>query len=189
MKLSHYIVASGKYWLISNRHNNDDVKLMNWLMNGANHGTIDTCGENVTSMPPLNDAKGGICLLKGGGIDNIGIDSKLLKMELGQQIPIKMKRDVIKRARANHGDYYSEVSDTDYSCWYHRNTIRKSSHDAGGLIEYALSNSRLGLFDECVTQKFYMRNPCNNTLIKYRVKTMSFSRMCMVMQMVIKVIS
>ena len=29
----------GKYWLITNRHNNDDVKLMGWLMNGANHGT------------------------------------------------------------------------------------------------------------------------------------------------------
>ena len=98
----------GKYWLISNHHNNDDVKLMNWLMNGENHGTIDTCGENVSSMPPLNDAKGGIRLLKGGGIDN---HSKLLKMELGQQIPIKspykMKKDVIKRVRANHGDYYS----------------------------------------------------------------------------------
>ena len=36
------------------------------------------------------------------------------------------------------------------------------------MIEYALPNSRLGFFDECVNQKFYMRDPCDNTLIKYR---------------------
>ena len=33
-----------------NRHNDDDVKLMSWLMNGANHGTVDTCGKNVDSL-------------------------------------------------------------------------------------------------------------------------------------------
>ena len=38
----------GHYWLVLNRHNDDDVKLMRWLMNGANHGTVDTCGENVS---------------------------------------------------------------------------------------------------------------------------------------------
>ena len=43
----------GRYWLVLNRHNDDDVKLMSWLMNGANHGTVDTCGENVNS---LNDS-------------------------------------------------------------------------------------------------------------------------------------
>ena len=40
----------GWYWLVLNRHNDDDVKLMSWLMNGANHGTVDTCGENVNSL-------------------------------------------------------------------------------------------------------------------------------------------
>ena len=30
-----------------NRHNDDDVKLMSWLMNGANHDTVDMCGKNV----------------------------------------------------------------------------------------------------------------------------------------------
>ena len=33
-----------------NRHNDDDVKLMSWLMNGVNYGTVDTCGENVNSL-------------------------------------------------------------------------------------------------------------------------------------------
>ena len=36
-----------------NRHNDDDVKLMSWLMNGANHSTVDTYGKNVNS---LNDS-------------------------------------------------------------------------------------------------------------------------------------
>ena len=33
-----------------NRHNDDDVKLMSWLMNGANHDTVDMCGKNVNSL-------------------------------------------------------------------------------------------------------------------------------------------
>ena len=37
----------GKHWVVKNRHNNNDVKLMKWLMTGGNHGTIDTCGENI----------------------------------------------------------------------------------------------------------------------------------------------
>ena len=37
----------GKYWLVKNRRNDDDVKLMKWLMTGGNHGTIDTCREDV----------------------------------------------------------------------------------------------------------------------------------------------
>ena len=30
-----------------NRHNDEDTKLMGWLMNGAGHGTVDVCGENL----------------------------------------------------------------------------------------------------------------------------------------------
>ena len=84
----------GKYWLINNRHNDDDIKLMGWLMNGAHHGTVDMCGENVSSMTPVMDRQCGIRLLKSGAIGN---HLKLLKMELGQQTPIKspykMKRE------------------------------------------------------------------------------------------------
>ena len=38
----------GKYWLVKNAYNNDDTKLMKWLMTGANHRTIDMCGKNVS---------------------------------------------------------------------------------------------------------------------------------------------
>ena len=118
-KIQKWWEIFGKYWQISNRHNNNDVKLMCWLMNGANHGTMDTCGKNVSLMTLLIDNNNGIHLLKGGGIDN---HSKLLKMELGQQIPIKslykIKRDLIKRARSN-SSHYRGPSDMDHSCWYH----------------------------------------------------------------------
>ena len=64
-------------------------------MNGANHGTVDTCGENVSMMEQL------ICsnthLTKSKSINN---HSKLLKMELGQQVsiksPFKLMRDAVK---------------------------------------------------------------------------------------------
>ena len=71
---------------------------MGWLMNGACHGTVDTCGENAaSSFMPLHDHNRGSRLLISGAIDN---RLKLLKMELGQQISIKskqkMKRDIMK---------------------------------------------------------------------------------------------
>ena len=36
----------GKYWLVKYERNDDDVKMMCWLMTGGSHGMIDTCGEN-----------------------------------------------------------------------------------------------------------------------------------------------
>ena len=36
----------GKYWLVKNDHNDDDIKKMKWLMTGGNHATVDMCGEN-----------------------------------------------------------------------------------------------------------------------------------------------
>ena len=102
-KLQKWWELFGRYWLIVNRHNDDNVKLMGWLMNGAHHGTVDVCGENVSIMKPVQDRRRGIRLLTGDTIDN---HSKLLKLELGQQIPIKsphkMKRDLIKRATASN---------------------------------------------------------------------------------------
>ena len=61
----------GRYWLALNRHNDNDMKLMGWLMNGVCHGTIDTCGENVAnSFTPLHDHDRGSRLLISGAIDN-----------------------------------------------------------------------------------------------------------------------
>ena len=93
----------GRYCLVLNRRNDDDTKLMGWLMNGAYHGTIDTCGENAaSSFMPLHDHDRGSRLLISGAIDN---HLKLLKIELGQQISIKskqkMKRDIMKCALAS----------------------------------------------------------------------------------------
>ena len=63
---------------------------MGWLMNGACHGTVDTCGESAaSSFTPLHDRDRGSRLLISGAIDN---QSKLLKMELGQQISIKSNK-------------------------------------------------------------------------------------------------
>ena len=39
-KIQKWWEIFGNYWLISNCHNNDDIKLMSWLMNGANHGIV-----------------------------------------------------------------------------------------------------------------------------------------------------
>ena len=54
-------------------------------MTGANHGTIDMCGENVSYARELPNGKMG-CLAQGDGLSN---HSKWLKFELGQQLPIK----------------------------------------------------------------------------------------------------
>ena len=159
----------GKYWLISNCHNDDDVKLMGWLMNGANHGTIDVCGENVSNMCPVMDCKWGIRLLKSSALDN---HSKLLKMELGQQIPIKsshkIKRDIGKRRQTLSNSPVLRSNSFDHCYWYDQRVRKVSSLNACGPIEYSLPNSRWGFFDECVTQKFSDTDLGQASLISYR---------------------
>ena len=134
----------GRYWLVLNRHNDDDTKLMGWLINGVCHGTVDTCGENAAgSFTPLHDCDRGSRLLISGAIDN---HSKLLKMELGQQISIKskqkMKRDIMKHALASccqqiHTPFHN-------SCWL-------SSHSR---VDYSVPNTQNGFFDACVLKSF-----------------------------------
>ena len=88
------VVHFWKYWLIKNERNDNDVKLMKWLMTGGNHGTIDICGENVS----LHCEK-----MVGRSSDRIAIYrlTKAPKLELGSQLPIKSpfkySGDVIKR--------------------------------------------------------------------------------------------
>ena len=43
----------GKYWSAKNCHNNNNVKVMGWLMNGVGHGTVDMCGETVSMITLL----------------------------------------------------------------------------------------------------------------------------------------
>ena len=88
-----------------NRHNDDDVKLMSWLMNGANHGTMDTCGKNVNS---LNDS---LIHARVGERVILGNNSRLLRKEFSQQVPIKsrqkMNRDISKFMKNSFGDNFS----------------------------------------------------------------------------------
>ena len=70
---------------MKNAYNNDDTKLMKWLMTGANHGTIDTCGENVShARELLPDGKTGHLVQ---GLNN---HSKQIKLELGQQLQLNL---------------------------------------------------------------------------------------------------
>ena len=81
-KLQKWWCLSGKYWPVKNLYNDDNSKLMKWLMNGANHSTIDTCGENVSFARGLVFSKDGCRkghLLESGGMDN---HSKILKLDL-----------------------------------------------------------------------------------------------------------
>ena len=73
----------GRYWLCVNRHNDQDTKLIGWLKNGAGHGTVDVCGENLGVFEPVYDRVRGSRLLLSGAIDN---KSKFLKAELGHQV-------------------------------------------------------------------------------------------------------
>ena len=83
----------GKYWLIKSERNEDDIKLFKWLMTGGNHGTIDTCGENVS--PHCEKMVGRGCLIESQSIDT---PAKAPKLELGSQLlvksPFKYSRDV-----------------------------------------------------------------------------------------------
>ena len=148
-----------------NQHNDDDNKLMSWLMNGADHGTIDVCGENVSSIRPMHDHRHGIRLLRSNTMDN---HSKLLKMALGQQIPIKspykMKRVVMKRVKSLNPTLAPRNLDQG-SCWFD-NKIMQSSSSCGPL-KYSLRNSKWAFFYECVTQRFFDRDPDAGMLIQY----------------------
>ena len=83
--------------------------------------------------------------------------SKLLKMELGQQIPVKscckLNKDMVKRAQSCLSDIPTNM---DYSCWYSQKMGQLPTYNCCGLMEYSLPNSRLGFFNTCVTQKFYL---------------------------------
>ena len=109
--------------------------MMGWLMNDAGHGTVDMCGENVSTMDPVVNEKSGSRLLKSGNMNNF---SKLLKMELGQQIPVKscykLKRDMVKRAQSCLSDVPTHM---DYTCWYSQKMGQIPMYNCCGLMEYS----------------------------------------------------
>ena len=77
-------------------------------MNGANHGTVDTCGENVNSL------NGCLIHARVGERVILGNNSRLLCKELGQQVPIKsrqkMNRDISKFMKNSFWDNFSTTS-------------------------------------------------------------------------------
>ena len=104
----------GRYWLIINRHN-DDVKLMTWLMNGAAHGTVDVCDENVNYCFDEGKSKHvGTRLI----IDN---NSKLLCKELGQQIKSRQKLNRDVKFMTNTFGEECSASNVRRDCWKWQN--------------------------------------------------------------------
>ena len=146
--------SGGQYCLMLNRHNDDDVKLMSWLMNGANHGTVDTCGENVNS---LNDS---LIHARVGERVILGNNSRLLGKELGQQVPIKsrqkMNRDISKFMKNSFGDNFSTTAPPNEHRFWKVNGF-----------DYVEPNTRNGFFDPCVIQRFFPVDPSPQPLMVY----------------------
>ena len=131
----------GQYWLVLNRHNDDDVKLMSWLMNGANHSTVDMCGENVNSL------NGYLIQARVGERVILGNNSRLLCKELSQQVPIKsrqkMNRDISKFMKNSFGDNFQPPPPpNEHRFW-------KANGFAANYIEPNMHN---GFFGSCIIQ-------------------------------------
>ena len=145
----------GKYWLIKKERNDDNVKLMKWLMTGGNHGTIGTCRENISLHFEKMTGRGHL-------VESQSINSpvKALKLELGSQLPVKSlfkySRDVIKRL---NDDRQSGLNSNSLPNWSNEHIDIVCEYKDIDCIELALPNSKIGFFDECVTQKFYEDNP------------------------------
>ena len=146
----------GRYWLVLNRHNDDDVKLISWLMNGANHDTVDTCGENVNSL------NGSLIHARVGERVILGNNSRLLHKELGQQVPIKsrqkMNRDISKFMKNSFGDNFSTTPPPNEHRFWKAN---------GFAADYVEPNTRNGFFDSCVIQRFFPVDPSPQSLMVY----------------------
>ena len=138
----------GQYWLVLNRHNDDDVKLMSWLMNGANHSTVDTSGENVNSL------NGYLIHTRVGERVILGNNSRLLHKELSQQVPIKsrqkMNRDISKFMKNSFGDNFSTTPPPNEHRFWKAN---------GFAANYVEPNTCNGFFDSCIIQRFFPVDP------------------------------
>ena len=151
-------------WLVKNQFNDSDCKKMNWLMTGGNHATVDTSGENFTmhcdsmcykcqrDLPGIDRLKYIGC---GRLINSCSIDTpaRLLKLELGAQLPIKslpkLKRDIVKSLK--RGSFCGQLTSHGSKYWQGRSIM---PHHRDESIEYALPNSRSSFFDNSVVQKF-----------------------------------
>ena len=143
--------AFGKYWIKEREWCKDDVEMMRWLMTGANHATVDTCGEHIGSSA-MADYK-----VIGRRMDQDTFDnpSKLLKQELGMQLPLKsifkLRRDARKFAGRNRMPVVCGVLDPFY--WYYDGYLMRGQTCSGR--EVLLANNKSLFFDECIVQHFH----------------------------------
>ena len=119
-----------------------------------NHATVDTCGEHLGS----NDLAQRDYKMKGLRLCKDAIDnpSKLLKQELGMQLPVKLifklRRDMRKFAGRNLLGSQS-MSPLDLFYWYYDGSLGLGQVCSGH--EVLLANNKASFFDECVVQKFH----------------------------------
>ena len=116
---SAWMNVFGKYWIGQEYWCRDDVEMIHWLTTGANDAMVDTCSEHLgSSMLSQRDFQ-----IKGSRLcrDVIDNPSKLLKVELGMQLPMKsifkLRRDMQKFAGRNLlGSQHMSILDPYY--WY-----------------------------------------------------------------------
>ena len=152
----------GKYWLDQEEWCKDDVEMIPWFTTGANHATVDTCGEHLASrILAQRDYK-----IKGSRLSRTTFynPSKLLKQELGMQLPIKsifkLRRDMRKFAGRNLlGSQFMSVLDPFY--WNYDGGLTLGQVASGR--EILLANNKASFFDECIVQSF-IAGPFNRTI-------------------------
>ena len=142
----------GKYWIGLEDWCKSDVDQMHWLMMGANHMTVDTCGENmgayIIGSRNIDDAR----------CPSLHTPSRVLRRELGMQLPIrsrcKVRRDVLKFAMRNNIRNSEERSLFDETYWKTNGYIDEGKLNAD-CCEILLPNSKDCFFDECIVQPFH----------------------------------
>ena len=143
--------AFGKYWIKEREWCKDDVEMMRWLMTGANHATVDTCGEHIGSSAMVDYKVIGRRMDK----DTFYNPSKLLKQELSMQLPLKsifkLRRDARKFAGRNRMPVVCGVLDPFY--WYYDGYLKCGQICSGR--EVLLANNKSSFFDECIVQHFH----------------------------------
>ena len=145
-----------KYWSVKNGRNDDDVKLLKWLMTGGNHGTMDTCLENFSLYCDKMSGKGRLIESK-----SINTPAKALKLELRSQLPVKSSfkynRNVTKRASSNNGGGQSHLVglNSNMVCnWSNEHASIVCKYKDIGHMELALPNSKNGFLMNVLCKDF-----------------------------------
>ena len=89
--------------------------------------------------------------------------AKMLKLELGMQVPVKspfkLSPDVIKSLRKKGNRVMSSLNTSSIVNWSDKLVGIVKKYRDRGPTELSLPNSKIGLFDECVIQRFHDENP------------------------------